>query len=68
MSLIDDYTIHVLHDQRHSELMARAAEERLARGVLADQAPWWGRLVPRSVRTTRSVPSGMRVHRHRVAH
>ena len=68
MSLINDYTIRVLHDQRHSELIARAAEERLARGVRVNPGPWWRRFVPQSVGTRRAVPGRAQIRGHHVAH
>ena len=48
MSLHNDYLINIVMKQRHAELLARAAEERLARQLPRRRsAPWWRRLVDR---------------------
>ena len=45
MSLYNDYLINILVKQQHAELLARAAEDRLARQLPGQSAPWWRRLV-----------------------
>lgn len=46
MSLHNDYLVNILVKQHQTELLARAAEERLARELPCRPAPWWRRLVP----------------------
>lgn len=43
MSLNNDYTVQALTRQRHQELMAAAAKDRLARMVPNHRQPWWRR-------------------------
>jgi hypothetical protein len=43
MSLNNDYTLLILTRQRHQELMAAAAQDRLARIALSGHQPWWRR-------------------------
>jgi hypothetical protein len=45
MSLYNDYLINILVKQQHAELLARAAEDRLARQLQGQAAPWWRRPV-----------------------
>ena len=45
MSLYNDYLINIVVKQQHAELLARAAEDRLARQLPGQSAPWWRRLV-----------------------
>jgi len=44
MTLNNDYIITTLAQQEVKELHARAANDRLAREVLAGRRPWWRRL------------------------
>jgi hypothetical protein len=71
MSLINDYSFHTQYVQQRMELMARATEDGLARGIRADSAPWWRRMVRRVVRrgtaTTRVVKGGLPAHGHSAA-
>jgi hypothetical protein len=60
MSLHNDYSIAIMARQQHQELLARAAEDRLARRVLRSADPWWRRLAGRAAgRRTRSLTSGV---------
>ena len=45
MSLYNDYLINIVVKQQHAELLAHAAEDRLARQLPGQSAPWWRRLV-----------------------
>ena len=45
MSLYNDYLINTLVKQQHAELLARAAQDQLARQLPGQSAPWWRRLV-----------------------
>jgi hypothetical protein len=47
MSLHNDYVVAIVAKQRHKELLARAAEDRLAR-LVPRPAPWWRRLLGQS--------------------
>jgi len=67
MSLINDYSFHAQYVQQRMELMARATEDGLARGIRADSAPWWRRLVRRGTGTTRVMMGGLPAHGHRAA-
>jgi hypothetical protein len=61
--MINDYTVHLLAEQRRQEFTAEAANDRLARLATADRTSWWHRLgdaLPKPNRTP--------VVRHRVAH
>ena len=42
--MYSDYSIHLLLEQRRRELMAEAANERLAKLATADRTPWWRRV------------------------
>jgi hypothetical protein len=44
MSINNDYTVAFVARQQQRELVARAAENRLARLVPGRSAPWWHRL------------------------
>jgi hypothetical protein len=41
MSLNNDYMIQLLAHERHAELLAEAANARLARMARASRDPWW---------------------------
>lgn len=43
MSLYNDYNLSIVARQRHSELLAVAANDRLARIALSGREPWWRR-------------------------
>jgi hypothetical protein len=61
--MINDYTAHLLAEQRRQDFTAEAANDRLARLATADRTSWWHRLgdaLPKPNRTP--------VVRHRVAH
>ena len=63
VAMINDYTVHLLAEQRRQDLLAEAADHRLANLATADRTPWWhwlGEALPRPTRTL--------VARHRVAH
>jgi hypothetical protein len=63
VDMMNDYTVHVLAEQRRQDLAAEAANHRLARLATADRTSWWHRLgeaLPRPTHTP--------VARHRVAH
>jgi len=47
MSLNHDYPTQILIRQRHQELLAEAAAERLAKLARGDRATWWSRLAGR---------------------
>ena len=53
MSVNHDYTIHVLAHQRHQELTAAAARDRLASIALSQRQPWWRRLSLRAATSRR---------------
>ena len=44
MSMYHDYTFTVLGRQKQTELLAQAAQDRLARLVPCPKVPWWRRL------------------------
>ena len=62
--MINDYTVHLLAEQRRQDLTAEAASDRLARLATADRTSWWHRLgdalLPKPTPTV--------TVRHRVAH
>ena len=61
--MINDYSISILTEQRRQDLLAEAANERLAKLATADRTSWWHRLgeaLPKPFQTP--------VARHRVAH
>jgi hypothetical protein len=68
MSMTNDYLISILHEQRAHDLMAEAADERLARDLRGNGEPWWQKLL----RPTRRRPAGhgptIAVARQRTAH
>jgi hypothetical protein len=41
--MINDYSMTILTEQRRQDLMAEAANERLAKLATADRTPWWRR-------------------------
>ena len=61
--MINDYTVHLLAEQRRQDLAAEAANHRLARLATADRPSWWHRLGEALPKPTRTL-----VARHRVAH
>ena len=48
MNLTSDYFTQVLIQQRHQELLATAASDRLARLALSGRQRWWRRLMARA--------------------
>jgi len=40
----NDYSMSILIEQRRQDLMAEAANERLAKLATADRTPWWRRV------------------------
>ena len=72
MSLINDYTVQILTDQRERELTELAFRDPHARRALNRQGTWWNRLLSRREQTPaateRGVRSGMTTPaRHQVA-
>jgi hypothetical protein len=60
MSLHNDYSTAIMARQQHQELLARAAEDRLARQMLRSTDSWWSRLARRATgRRTKALASGM---------
>ena len=53
MSLHNDYYINIVAKQHQTELLAHAAEDRLARQLPRPPAPWWRRLVLQRSRVER---------------
>jgi hypothetical protein len=39
-----DYSMSILIEQRRQDLMAEAANDRLAKLATADRTPWWRRV------------------------
>lgn len=68
MSLINDYSFHTQYVQQRMELMARATEDGLARGMKTGSTSWWRRVVGRRSGSVRAVAGGVRAQQHRVAH
>jgi hypothetical protein len=44
MSLMNDYSVKIIAEQRQREFEAAAAHERLARAALGERHGWWQRL------------------------
>jgi hypothetical protein len=63
MSLHNDYLINILVKQRQAELLARAAEDRLARQLPGRSALWWRRLVDGRRRPLRRRPESASTRR-----
>jgi hypothetical protein len=63
MSLHNDYLINIVAKQQHTELLDRAAEDRLARLLPSRPAPWWRRFVVGRRRTQRPRLGGAGSHR-----
>ena len=42
--MYNDYSMTILLEQRRRDLMAEAANERLAKLATADRTPWWRRV------------------------
>jgi hypothetical protein len=61
MSIINDYTVKSMAEQRQRDLWAEAANDRLAALVRAGRPMWWRRLVPTRIApaTKRPAPSGV---------
>jgi hypothetical protein len=60
MSLHNDYSVAIMARQQHHELLARAAEDRLARQARHSTDPWWRRLARRSPgRGAKALASGV---------
>jgi hypothetical protein len=57
MSINNDYTVAFVAKQQRKELLARAAEDRLARLVPGRSAPWWRRLFILGRRVQTSQPA-----------
>jgi hypothetical protein len=73
MSLINDYSVQILTDQRERELVELASRDPHVRRSLNRQGTWWHRLLSRSERipvaTYRGVQTGMPTPpQHQVAH
>ena len=64
VDMINDYTVHILAEQRRQDLTAEAASDRLARLATADRTSWWHRLGE----ALTPEPNHTLVARHRVAH
>ena len=61
MTLYNDYVITVLARQQQKELLAQAAQDRLARLVPRGRAPWWRRLLVSGTALRTSRVAGWRV-------
>jgi hypothetical protein len=61
----NDFSIAILAEQRRQDLVAEAANDRLARIATADRASWWHR-VGRTLLPKSTVPA--LTAQHRVAH
>jgi hypothetical protein len=61
MSIINDYTVKSMAEQRQRDLWAEAANDRLAALVRAGRPTWWRRLIPTGAvpATKRPAPSGV---------
>lgn len=75
MSLINDYSVHILAAQQQRELRAEAENDRLVRLARGDRLPWWNPLVAMArririshIRTGRRTPPSLVPPAHRVAH
>jgi hypothetical protein len=44
MSIINDYSVKIIAEQRQRDFQAEAANERLARVALGERQVWWRRL------------------------
>jgi hypothetical protein len=44
MSLMNDYSVKIIAEQRQRDFEAEAAHERLARAALGERHGWWQRL------------------------
>jgi hypothetical protein len=69
MNINSDYTISILAEQRRADLMAEAAQDRLAKLAHEGHTPTWRRLLAR----VHGGAEGRRSHalatgQHRVAH
>jgi hypothetical protein len=71
MSLINDYSVQILTDQRERDLADLAFRDPHARRALNRQGTWWNRLLSRpertSVATKRGGQSGTIAPRHQPA-
>jgi hypothetical protein len=74
MSIINDYSVKIIADQRQHEYQTAAANERLARIARGDRPVWWRRLLDRpaapvaasaSARTRQGQPT---LRQHPVTH
>jgi hypothetical protein len=75
MSLINDYTVKTMADQRQRDFQAEAANERLARIARNGRQVWWRRLLSgtdapaaASTVTRPTRPTRQTLHQHPVAH
>ncbi len=66
LDMMNDYTVHVLAEQRRQDFAAEAANDRLARIATADRTSWWLRL-GRTLLPKSTVTPALTA-RHRVAH
>jgi hypothetical protein len=69
MNMNSDFTLTILAEQRHAELMAEAAQDRLAKLAREGRTPTWRRLLDQLHRGAEE-PHGRRLAtaQHRVAH
>jgi len=71
MSLINDYSVQILTDQRERDLAELAFRDPHARRAMNRQGTWWNRLLSRrertSVATERGAQTGTMAPRHQPA-
>jgi hypothetical protein len=72
MSLINDYTAHILSDQQERDFAELAFRDPHARRALNRQGTWWNRVLSRRDRTSVATEHGVQTSttspRHRPAH